>query len=270
MINPRRGLRYLLLDLNGYLGRTVSIDGSQKVTVLLTYYHPARMKRINSVLRNYLKCGFVERVVVTNHNPAVDIREKIKVLDERIVCINQDVRRGNGYRWRVANSLDAEYFIVVDDDVVLFPEQVRILFQHLLSDPAVPHGFAGQIHHGNEDFEYRERENNEIDYLCELYAVSRTHVKRYAEIEDLLARQDATLAGFVERFADHIVISQTTPRRPVIHKIGRLLRSETFKSEGIATHKNDDFYDGVIKVCRAVKEIKMQTLTDDQNITDQP
>lgn len=265
MIHPRRSLRNLSFTLNGYIGRKISIDGPQKVTILLTYYHPARMIHIDDVVRNFLSCTFVDKIVITNHNPDVKIQDKVKLRNERLILINQDIRRGNGYRWRVANTIQADYFIVIDDDVLLFPSQVRELFQHLLSEPEIPHGFAGQILLENDEFEFRERENAEIDYLCELYAVTGTQVKRYAEIECLLSDEDKTLADYVERFADHIVISQTTAHNPKIHKVNRLLRSETFKTIGIATHKDDQFKDGVLKVCRAVKRIRMQSLPDKQN-----
>jgi hypothetical protein len=217
------------------------------------------MNHIDSVARNYLRCEFVEKIVVANHNPSIHIEEKARIRDGRLIYINQDVRRGNGYRWRVANTIDAEFFIVIDDDVLLFPSQLKNLFEHLISDPQMPHGYAGQIHHSNDEFEYREREEGQVDYLCELYAVAKSHVSRYSEIERLLLEQDKTLVDFVERFADHVVISQTAVRNPRIHKVGRLLRSDTFKTPGIATHKDEKFEEGVIKVCRAVKRIKMQT-----------
>lgn len=261
MINPRRSIRQAIWILNGYLGRSTFVDTPHKVTVLLTYYHPARMNHIDFQIRNFLKCTFVEKIVITNHNPTVRIEDKFHIRDERLVCINQDVRRGNGFRWRVANTLDADYFVVIDDDVLLFPSQLKKLFQHLISEPTVPHGYAGQLHLSNDEFVYRERENGVVDYLCELYAVTKDHVKRYAEIERLISDQDQTLADFVERFADHIVISQTSPTSPKIHEINRLLRSGTFKTPGIATHKNEDFYDGVIKVSRAVRTIKLQIVS---------
>jgi len=267
MINPRRSIRQALWTLNGYFGRTLSLDIPQKVTVLLTYYHPARMNHINGQIRNFLKCAFVEKIVITNHNPNIKIEDRIHIRDDRLSCINQDVRRGNGYRWRVANTLDAEYFVVVDDDVLLFPSQVKILFQHLIAEPNVPHGYAGQIHLKNDKFEYRERENIEVQYLCELYAVTKSQVKRYAEIEQLLLEHDRMLAEFVERFADHILISQTTTQDPKIHEINRFLRNETFKTPGIATHKDDEFEAGVLKVCYAVKKIKMQFLAGDPQPT---
>jgi hypothetical protein len=251
------------LALNGYIGQAISIDTPQQVTVLLTYYHPARMRRINSVVRNYLKCKFVEKVVITNHNPNIKIEDKLNIRDERVICINQDIQRGNGYRWRVANTLDGEYFIVIDDDVMLFPSQLKNLFQHLISEPEIPHGYAGQVHLSNDRFEYRERENVEVDYLCELYAVTKYHITRYLEILQLACDQNAMSSNFVERFGEHIVISQTAAQNPKIHKINRLLRSETFKSTGIATHKEKEFEDAMVKISYAVKKLKMQTLAED-------
>jgi hypothetical protein len=260
MINPRRLIRQALLILNGYIGRTISLDSSQKATILLAPYHPERMNHLDPLVRNLLKCTFVEKIVITNHNPNIKIEDKINIRDDRLVCINQNVRRGSGYRWHVANTLDAEYFIIIDDDVLLLPSQLKILFQHLISEPSVPHGYTGQLHLMNNQFEYHERENIEVDYLCELYAVSKDHVKRYVEIERLIVEQDKTLADAIERFADHIVISQTTTQNPKIHEISRLLRSGTFNTPGIAIHKDDKFEGSVLKVCQAVQKIKMQTL----------
>jgi hypothetical protein len=262
MIHPRRKSRYALFILNGYLGRNVSLESDHKVTIVLTYYHPSRMNYIDAQVRNFLKCKFVEKIVITNHNPDIKIEDKINVKDDRLICLNQNIRRGNGYRWRVANTIDADHFILLDDDIQLFPGQLKQLFQHLIAEPTVPHGYSGQLHLPDDKFEFHASENMEVDYLCELYAVTRSQVKRYAEIEQFLGEEDKTLLNYVERFADHIVISQTADQRPRIHEVSSLLRSDTFKTPGVATHKDAMFEEGVLQVCRAVKRIKMQSLVD--------
>jgi hypothetical protein len=68
MVNPRRRIRHALWILNGYIGRTVSLDIPQKVTVLLTPYNPIRMNQIGSQVRNILKCAFVDQIAISNHN----------------------------------------------------------------------------------------------------------------------------------------------------------------------------------------------------------
>jgi hypothetical protein len=265
MIHPRRKLRYALFTLNGHIGRTVTLESPHKVTILLTYYHLSRMNYIESQVRNFLKCTFVDKIVITNHNPDIKIEEKVNIKDDRLICLNQNVRRGNGYRWRVANTIDAEYFVVIDDDIQLFPEQLKKLFQYLLAEPMVPHGHSGQLHLPDDKFEFHERENMEVDYLCELYAVTRDHVKRYSEIEQIIFEEDKTLYEYVERFADHIVISQTAAQSPKIHEVTTLLRNDTFKTPGVATHKDAQFEEGVLQVCRAVKRIKLHSLVGSQS-----
>lgn len=90
-------------------------------------------------------------------------------------------------------------------------------------------------------FEYRTREEVEIDYLCELYAAAGKQVKRYVEIEHTFLEKDKPLYDSAERYVDHIVISQTIPRRPKIHGTNRLLRSQIFETPGIAIHKGEEF-----------------------------
>ncbi len=71
-----RKLKYVLWTLNGYVGRTVSAHAPQKVTVLITYYHPARMQHIEPQVRNILKCTFVDKLVISNHNPMYALRTR--------------------------------------------------------------------------------------------------------------------------------------------------------------------------------------------------
>ena len=255
-----RKLKYALWTLNGYVGRKMSIDRPQKATVLITYFHPVRMNYIGSQVRNILKCTFVDKVIVSNHNPDIRIEDKVNISDKRLICMNQPTKRACGYRWRIANALKAEYLVTIDDDVLLFPSQLKILFEHLLREPEVPHGFSGMLHLEDGEFQYREREDIDVDYLCEVYAVTRKHVVRYAELENLLAEQDVTLLDTVDRLGDFIVISQTGDRNPSIHKVGRLFRSDTFKTPGVANHKDEQFGVSIAEVSLAVDKIRSRDL----------
>ena len=255
-----RRVWYALWALNAYIGKTVSLDIPQRVTVLMTYYHPARMNHIDLQVRNILKCAFVEKVVVSNHNPDVRIEDKANVRNQRVVYINQPARRACGYRWRVASALNAEYLVVVDDDILLLPSQLKTLFQQLILAPQVPHGFSGVVYVGNDQFEFRQRENIEVQYLCEVYAVTQDHVKRYSEMERLIVERDETLRDTVERYGDFVVISQTGAQNPRIHKVSRLFRADTFKTHGVANHKDEEFDSSMLQVSRAVERIRSQRL----------
>ena len=241
--------------LNGYIGKRVTIKTPEKVTVLITYFNPIRMKIINHQVRNILKCDFVEKVIISNHNPDVQIDEMLKIDDERLAIISQDRKRACGYRWRIAENLNAKYLIVIDDDIFLFPYQLGRLCENLIREPENPHGFSGMVSLGNGEFLYREKEDIEVDYLCEVYGVTRDHIGRYFEIESILAKEDSTLLDAIEHLGDFVVISKTGPQNSRIHNVGNLLRSKTFNMPGLANHMDQEFAAVLARVSQAVKNI---------------
>jgi hypothetical protein len=245
-------LKFVVWVFNGYLGGTISLDIPQKTTVLITYFSPVRMKKINHQIRNILKCDFVERLIISNHNPDIDIHQKIHAQDPRLVVLNQPVKRGCGFRWFVASDFDPDYLIVIDDDLLLFSTQVADLFRHLLQDPEIPHGLAGMIHLPGNGFDYRDREDEPVDLLCEVYAITRDQLQKYMHINSQLS-EDGNIARIVNATADFVVISQTGNAKPKIHDLGRLFRDETFQEEGIAVHKDLRFGKDVIQVYNAIQ-----------------
>jgi hypothetical protein len=225
---------------NGYLGRRFSLSDPQKLTVLITYFDPARMVRINHQLRNILKCSFVERIIISNHNPRVNIQEKIKIKDRRVKVISQTVKRGCGFRWQIATKIKPSYLVVIDDDLFIFPEQLTRLFNSLLAEPEIPHGLSGMIYFPDGSYEFHDKENREIDFLCEIYAVTKKHLDRYVDIYSDFSSNES-VSRIVDSATDFIIISQTGTSEPKIHDVGRLLRDETFKKEGVAVHKGQMF-----------------------------
>jgi len=74
------------------------------LTALIAYYHPVRSRHVEPQVRNLLRCPFVGTVVVLNDNPNLRIDPQLKAIDNRVVMVNQDVRRGCSHRWVVAAS----------------------------------------------------------------------------------------------------------------------------------------------------------------------
>ncbi len=144
--------------------------------------------------------------------------------------------------------------IVIDDDILFFPRQLAKLFKYLVNEPEIPHGIAGMLYLENGELEYRERENMAVDFLCETYAVTGEHLKRYMELKNLVASSDA-LTEMIDSAADFMVISRTGSRKPKIHRIGRLFKSSTFKQAGIAVHKEEGFGQSLLEVCQALNNI---------------
>src|SRR5262247_1657515 len=107
-------LRHSAWSLYSHIGGAATWAASPQVTVILTYYDPARLGDIEPQIRNILKCSFVERLIVSNHNPDFKIEDRITQKDTRLTCLNQETRRGCGYRWQIAQMFPAEYYIAID------------------------------------------------------------------------------------------------------------------------------------------------------------
>lgn len=248
---------YYLWAVNGYIGLKSELGTSKSLTVLITYYNPVRMKHVNHQVRNLLKCNFVERIVISNHNPQVKLDDFVTVRNERLVLIDQSVRRGCGYRWLVADQFSPEYLIVMDDDILLFPWQVRKLFASLLAESDIPHGFAGMVQQINGSLDYYQKVNQSVDYLCEIYAITGKMLKQYILLKDQI-QTTPELAKSIESTADFVIVSQTGSLKPKIHQAGHLLRCPTFNQAGVAVHKERAFLDDVNAVSHALENIKIQ------------
>ena len=234
-------LIYDLWVLYGFVGPRSTSNLHHTVTVLITYYNPARFRHINHQLRNMLKCDFVERIVISNHNPEIRIDDFVKVSDPRLVVVNQSVRQGCGYRWHVAHQFSPDYLIVLDDDILLFPWQVKKLFASLIAEPEVPHGLAGMVREEKNYLQYHQREDLPVDYICEVYAITNAHLDRYLYLRDQI-EATTELTESIESATDFIVISRAGSLKPKIHSVGYLVRCPTFNTIGVALHKEGAFF----------------------------
>ncbi len=210
------------------------------------------MGRIDHQLRNIFKCNFVEKVIISNHNPDVDIRDRIRVSDPRLEILNQAVRQGCGYRWQIASEVNPEYLLVIDDDLFLFPGQLAKLFQFLLAEPEIPHGLSGINCLPDGSYEFRDREDRETDFLCEIYALTNEHLGHYMKTYAELSSNEQIIR-IINSTTDFILLSHTGVSRPKIHDVGRLFRDESFKTEGVAVHKKEMFNEYIELTQYAIK-----------------
>jgi len=249
-------LIYYLWMVNGLVGWKIKLNQPKKLTILITYYNPARIKHINHQIRNLLKCDFIERVIISCHNPQIKIEDFVNVSDKRLSLLNQNERRGCGYRWLVAEQFSPAYLIVMDDDILLFPWQVKKLLVSLLAETDTPHGFAGMVKQKDESFDYRQKVDQSVDYLCEIYAITGEMLKRYIYLKDRI-QTSSEMAKSIESTADFVIVSQTGNLKPKIHYAGHLLRCPTFNQAGVAVHKEQAFLEDVHAVSQALDDINI-------------
>ena len=264
-----RKVRYLWWLWRIHYGWDITLNTDASATVILSSYNYKRMQNIEPIIRSVLRCRFIDKIIVTNNNPQIDIHNWVKIEDPRIQLINQPFRRPCGYRWILAKEEPGRYFLAIDDDLFLFPEQLRKLFYQLTQQPEVPHGLSGSIYKPPEaanldqpqHSHFRQKEM-EVDVLHEVYAVTTDHVKNYFEYSNKLkAHQGLSSDMFYSSGdsvtladADDILISQGGMDRPRIHNFGGLLACPTAHEIGVAVWKKEDFTDKRLKILEAIKE----------------
>lgn len=249
-----RRIRYTLWTLGSHAGRPVSCGASAQATVLIACYSQERARNLGPQVRHLLKCTFVERIVLSNHNP--DLRLPADLPDDpRVVVVAQPVSRGCGFRWFVAQSFNPDYLIVIDDDILLYPRQIAALFDHLVTEPDVPHGMTGMSEVADTEFVFVERDEMEVDFLCEVYAVTGEHLRRYRALRMRLEEVEH-MGDLIDRAGDFAVVSQTGNGPPRIHDVGRIQRCETFDRVGVAVHKDEAFAETVHEVSQALKRVR--------------
>jgi glycosyltransferase involved in cell wall biosynthesis len=245
-----KGVLYWKWVAHCRLCRNVSLPVPEKVTIILPAYQRARLKNIETLVRSALCCDFVEKVVVTNDNTDVRISDWVRIPDSRLVLIDQPVRKGCDHRWEVARGCEAEYYITIDDDVLIYPRQLARLFLHLVEKPEIPHGLAGgTLPHTF----YRSREV-EVDHLFEVYAFTATHLKVYFDYLHRIQSQGYATDIALEFWGGYLILSHAGTGRPRIHDVGFVLPCTTAYDKGIATFRESEFLARNYEVLNAIKK----------------
>ena len=240
-------MRFLKWYLRISFGRSVDIfPDKSKATVLLNSF--MRVKNIDPIVKACLKCRFIEKVIVSNNNPEYRIEDWVKSRDKRVILINQPVRKRCRIRWVVAARHKSEYYIAIDDDLFIYPEQLKFLFTQLLKNPAIPHSLFGTIISKSKDassrFEstYLLQAEEDVDVIHQIYAVTREHVRNYFKLLRNIYTTNRVAAGYLRKRGDDITISHTGDGRPAIHDAGFVLECQTNTDPNLATFKQEGFY----------------------------
>ncbi|MEZ5317437.1 MAG: glycosyltransferase family A protein [Vicinamibacterales bacterium] len=239
-----RGLRRLAWSRGAAFDRHPGRDLPSSLTVLVAFHHPARMRHLDGHVRNVLACPFVERLVVLNDNPEVALAPRVACADPRLIVIDQPRSHGCGHRWVVARRFRPDHLVVIDDDVLLRPSQIARLFRALLAEPDRVHGFSGLVETGDGRLEAVGGATRSVDLVMETYALTGAHLDRYAALRDRLAIT-AERRALIDGALDFVLVSRAGDERPMIHRIGRVLRCETFDTPGIAVHQTAGFAPGL-------------------------
>lgn len=213
-------------------GPSIGLAGAPAVTVVVLSYR--RQGNIDPILRSAGRCRFVQRIVMSNNDPEQRAADFVRFDDPRLELIDQPRRRRPGVRWGIARDRcgDDEVVVCIDDDVFLFPRQLRGLVQATIAEPEAVHGIAGQL--GDQ---YVKGRDATVDYVMRVYALTGTTVRRYFQLVGAMPQTGSE----VERIGDDIVVSLSAPAAPRIHDLGFVLSCRSSLDAEVAVNQEADF-----------------------------
>ena len=204
--------------------------------ILMSYRRPANMEAIVGQL---LRLRFVERVVLSNNNPDVDISEFVKRRDARLTIIEQPRRRPASIRAALARDHPAERYISLDDDIFLTAAQIETVYRGLLAEPDVVHGVQGgaRTHDGERPFRGDIRGDATVELVHRAYFFARPLVDEWFRLLDALGYATADALPN----AEDVIFSFAGRGRPRCHDVGGWIDCETSDAAGIALWREPDF-----------------------------
>jgi hypothetical protein len=233
---------------------TASIRGKTCVVVLLTHNRPQNMRLI---VKGALQNRFVTRVIVSNSNPQVKIRDWIASTDSRLILVDEITPTQPGHRFVLARQTGAEYVLSIDDDIFLTPKQWTRFFEFLLAHEQCPHGMIGQDYRpgttssNGSPFHHLTERDTEVDVLIGAYAFTREHLKHVFDLAAKIGLSDLSEV----RNGEDILLSFSGTTRPYIHALKPALFCASEGLPGVALWKSEDhFWDERIRVFEKVRE----------------
>lgn len=218
--------------------------------VLLSYKRP---RNIDKILSSLVLCDFIGEIILSNNNPLFRIEDFITVNDPRLRTINQPERRYASVRMEVSLTAESDYILAIDDDIFLQPEQIRSLFEELVSNPSVPHGVRGEIFSETIPIKVAriKHKNQSVDALVWLFAYTRSHALKYFRLLDAIQIDNQDLDS-----SEDVPLSFAGESYARVHDIGPIHRCPTENTKGIATCQIPGFMEQRISLVLKMRHLQ--------------
>lgn len=214
----------------------LTISGPEKLTVILLSYR--RVRNMEPIVEALLRAEFVEKIVVSNNNPEVRIADWIRLRDGRLHLIDQPRQAACGIRFELARAEPGRFFLCIDDDVLLSPEQVKRLFLALIARPEAPHGIQGENYVGESKQTFPpywrvdlKGYEGQVDNINTVYGFTRDHLAEMERLAGVLELGSVAELGN----GDDVLLSASGTERPYIHDIGPVALCLSSHRIGVAT-----------------------------------
>jgi len=230
-------------------------SGPKATFILLSYARPQNMRRIIGAIKAAKSHG---HIIVSNNKPAFDIFDYIDPPDADMAVIEQTREHGAVKRFIIAQEVEAEYFVCIDDDVFLTSNQIDALVGKLVETPSRPHGVWGEIVEvKNNRFTLQTAVHNrncQVSTINCVYAFTKQHVRRFFRSVESLGFADAEDVGP----ADDVILGFTGDGSPLCHDLGRLDRCPTSNDKAIALWRQSGFREYRAEIWTRIRNLYLQ------------
>jgi hypothetical protein len=247
---------WLLIALR-FANRAGPIAGKTCAAVLLTHNRP---QNISLLVEGALRSRFVTRVIVSNSNPKVKIRDWVTSTDSRLLLVDETRPTQPGHRLVLARQTGAEHVLAIDDDIFFTPGQWKNFFGLLLADEQCPHGIIGQLYRpgttssNGSPFHHVAGRETEVDVLIGAYAFTSEHLKRVFEVAAKIGISDLSQV----RNYDDVLLSFGGTKPPRIHPLKPALICASASLPGVAMWtSNPGFWDERIRVFENARQARL-------------
>jgi len=224
--------------------------------VILSYKRPGNIQRICETI---LEIKAVDKLILSNNNPEIDLTDYVSINDSRFFFIEQKEHCACIKRFEIAYSSPSKFYFCIDDDLFFNRNQIQYLMDVLVTDPSRPHGFWGQNYTVRGDkIRFHQpvvNKSTTIDILNRAYFFSWAHLVKLLNLVQL-SQTYLTDVGTV----DDIFLSFSGKKKPQLHNIDCFENCPTSNEKGIATWLRDDFEIKRIKALEFI--LKVRTRND--------
>jgi hypothetical protein len=218
---------------------SVGLDTPKSTAIILSYKRPFN---VDGIVRSLLKCEFIEQIIVSNNNPELDLKPFIRVQSERLTLLQQNERRGCAYRFQIAQEVDSEHFICVDDDLFFHPETFHRLHMRHCSFPDAPTGILGfdvdwsaQKKSQGTQLIRKRNINASVDVLNRIYLFNHEQLSRFWSNRDALVNADVSFLDQID-LVDDIILSSTGNCKARVWQVGDYIPCPTGMATAISMH----------------------------------
>lgn len=229
------------------------IDHDSSVLIIILSYR--RPQNINRIINAASSIKFCKEIIVSNNNPEINIFDFLERSEGQFHILQQKQRFPAAQRFQIAINSCSKYFIAIDDDLFLQPQQIELLIEHLRFNEAIPHGgpWGQKIFYDQDKIRLKGwfYPNSEVDVLNRSYAFTRNHVEKFFDLLHLLGCKSIQDLGP----ADDILLSFCGNQRPYCHDLGTWEECPTSHTPGIALWKEEGFASHRLDVFHKLQQI---------------